>query len=148
MGSRSSANQTQSQQTIQTDRRAAASDNAIVATEGARIGSSETNISGGRDVTIQSLDPETIKGAFGLSQSVVDQLSALAGGAVRDSQNTVERVAGSTAGTLERVASGFGQQVSDLALAKETGGLSQITKFIPWIIGAILAFLYFNRKRA
>jgi LPXTG-motif cell wall-anchored protein len=137
MGSKSKSSQSQSQSTVQTDNRIGASDNAIVGTSGARIGSTETTLSAGGDLSISSLDPETIKGAFGLTDNVVNKLSELTGNATRDSQNLVERIAGETTGAIERLSGDFGRQVGSLGLTQATGGAAQSNK----IILAILAVL-------
>lgn len=144
MGSKSSQSQRTSQETTQIDNRVGASDNAIVGQGQARIGSTE--VSAGRDLTVTSIDPETIQGAFGLSGKVVDSLTELSGGAIRDAQNTVERVAGSTGGILERVSSGFGQQISDLATQKASGGLNTNLVIALAVMGLIALFI-FKKKR-
>lgn len=145
MGSRARSTQSQSQTTTQTDNRIGASDNAIVGTHGARIGSTETSLSAGRDLTVQSLDPETIQGAFGLSETVVNQLSNLAGGTVQGSQNLIEKISGSTSGALERISSGFGSQISDLAVQKASGGLN--TNLVIMLVLAALAALFIWKKK-
>jgi LPXTG-motif cell wall-anchored protein len=150
MGSSSRSSQTQAQSTVQTDRRIGASDNAIVAAEGSRIGSPNTSVSAGRDLTVQTLDPETIAGAFGLSETVVEKLSALAGETVQGGQNLAERISGQTTAVVERLSDSFGRQVSDLATTQVTGGASQFSKLL--VIGLVAVsilvgiFLWKRRK--
>lgn len=145
MGSRSTSTQKQSQTTTQVDRRIGASDNAVVAAENARIASPETNVSAGRDLTVQSLDPETIQGAFGLTDTVVNQLADLANNSVVGGQNLAEKLSSSATGTLERVTSGFGNQLSDLATQKASGGLN--TNLIVILIMAALAGLFLWKRK-
>ena len=143
-GSRSSSTQQQIQTTTQVDRRIGASENAIVAAENARIGSPE--ISAGRDLTVQSLDPETIKGAFDLSDNVVNQLSALANTSVVGGQNLAEKLSSSASGTLERITSGFGNQLSDLATQKASGGLNA-NLVIMLIVGGLIGLFIWRKKK-
>lgn len=144
MGSRAQSSQTQSQTTTQTDNRVGASDNAIVGQGNARIGSTETKLSAGGNLSIQSIDPDTIAGAFGLSDTVVNRLADLAGQSTQGAQNLAERLSSQTTGAIERIGSGFGQQITDLATAK-SGGISQnLMILIALAIGA--ALFLFRRK--
>lgn len=147
MGLFSSAKSTQQQieTTTQVDNRIGASDQAVVGTHGARIGSTETSLSAGGDLLVQSLDPETIQGAFGLTDTVVNQLSGLANTAVVGGQNLAEKLSSSASGTLERVTSGFGNQLSDLAVQKASGGLN--SNLVIMLALAALGALFIWKKK-
>ena len=144
MGSSARSTQQQIQKTTQTDNRVGASDNAIVGQGQARIGSTETSINAGGNLTVSSIDPETIKGAFGLTDTVVNQLANLAGKTQQEAGNLAERLSSQTTGVVERIGSGFGQQISDLATVK-SGGISQnLLLLIALVVGG--AFFFFRRK--
>ena len=150
MGSHASSEQSQSQTTTQIDRRIGASDNAVVAAEGSRVGGSDTTLRAGRDLTIQSIDPQTIAGAFGLSETVVNKLADLAGETVQGGQNLAERLSGQTTATVERITDSYGRQVKDLADTQLTGGTNQFSKLLVYgmVAVSILAGIFLWKRRA
>lgn len=147
MGSKARSSQDSTQQTTQTDNRIGASDNAIVGTYGAKIGSTETTIDAGRDITVNSLDPNTIAGAFGLTEAVTNRLADIVGQTVQGGQNLAERISGQTTGSIERISDAFGRQVSGLATTQTTGGTNQFTKIVLAVIVAAVVIFYVMRRK-
>lgn len=80
MGSKSKSSQRQTSTTTQTDNRIGVSDQAVVATRGSKVGTSE--ITAGRDIINHSIDGETIAGAFDLTNEVAAQIAGLSQAAV------------------------------------------------------------------
>jgi hypothetical protein len=88
MGSRAATQSTQSQTTIQTDRRVGASNNANVATEGSVAVSNGSTLVRGNQ-TINSIDAKTISEALGLSRDVAESFADLARGVIDRSVDSV-----------------------------------------------------------
>lgn len=71
-------------------------------------GANSGNVSAGRDLTLNSLDPATIAGAFGLTTDVVEQLAALAGGYVNNATDLSEHSTAMVSEAFDR----FGSDLS------------------------------------
>lgn len=110
-------------------------------------GSVNTAFDNKGDVTVNSLDPETISGAFGLTKDVVENLANLANGYVEHVSQTSERNTAEVANAFEH----FGAELSTVtqrqvdAFTPDAGKDKIITTLL--VVGGVVWLAALLRKK-
>lgn len=110
-------------------------------------GANSGNVSAGRDLTVNSLDPATIAGAFGLTTDVVNQLAALAGGYVDNATDLSEHSQAMVSEAFDRFGSDLSAVTAKQIDANTPGSGNDKIIITAVIVGGVIAAATLFRPR-